>query len=113
MPGETKISADIAKMIEKEFANFVIVDRHQVGKLQKFKRWIHCGSTGWPDRLGMILAGKHTGKFIGIEIKGDDGKQSKEQIAFQSMVEAANCFYLLVDSVEDCRERIKQILGEQ
>jgi len=113
MSGETKISAAIAKMIEKEFSDWLIIDRHQCGIIRVASRFIHCGRKGWPDRLGMIRKGQYAGKFIGIEVKGSDGKQSKAQIDFQAMVEAANCFYLLVDSVEDCRERIKQILEEQ
>jgi hypothetical protein len=113
MSGETKISADIAKMIIAEFNDWLFMDRHQCGILRVGKRFIHCGQKGVADRIGFIKQGKYAGNFIGIEVKAADGKQSKEQIAFQSMVEAANCFYLLVDSVEDCRERIKQILGEQ
>jgi hypothetical protein len=112
MSGETKISADIAKMIKAEFDDWLFIDRHQCGILKVGRRFVHMGQKGVCDRLGFIRQGQYAGKFIGIEVKGADGKQSKEQIAFQSMVEAANCFYLLVDSVEDCRERIKQILGE-
>ena len=113
MSGETKISAAIAKMIEKEFSDWLIVDRHQCGIIRAGARFIHLGKSGWADRLGFVKRGQYAGKFIGIEVKGADGKQSKAQIDFQAMVEAANCFYLLVDSVEDCRERIKKILEEQ
>jgi hypothetical protein len=112
MSGETKISADIAKMIDKEFADYVFIDRHQCGVIRVQKRFIHCGKKGVSDRLGFIRKGQYAGKFIGIEVKGKDGKQSSEQIEFQQKVEAANCFYLLVDSVDDCREQLKKILGE-
>jgi len=113
MSGETKISAAIAKMIEREFADLLFIDRHQCGIIRVGRRFIHCGKSGWADRLGFIMRGQYAGKFIGIEVKGTDGKQSKAQIEFQEKVEAANCFYLLVDSVEDCRERLKKILEIQ
>lgn len=63
--------------------------------------------------MGFFKTGKYAGKFIGIEVKDITGKQSQEQKDFAAMVEAAGCFYLLVDSVDDCRERLKKILGEQ
>ena len=109
---ETKISKAIAEMIEKEFADELIIDRHQCGILRVNKRFIHCGRRGWPDRLGFFRAGKYAGKFIGIEVKDVTGKQSKEQKDFAALVDAAGCFYLLVDGVDDCREKLKKILQE-
>jgi hypothetical protein len=111
--GETKISKAIADMIKKEFADDVFIDRHQCGILRLGKRFIHCGKKGVSDRIGFFKRGQYAGKFIGIEVKTPDGKQAKAQVEFQEMVEAANCFYLLVESVEDCREQLKKILGEQ
>ena len=107
---ETKISKAIAEMVEKDFADELIIDRHQCGILRVNKRYVHCGKKGWSDRLGFIRAGRYAGKFIGIEVKDVTGKQSPEQAQFAAMVETAGCFYLLVDSVDDCREKLKKIL---
>jgi hypothetical protein len=108
---ETKISKQIADMIAKEFADTLIIDRHQCGILRVNKRYIHLGQKGWPDRLGFVKAGKYAGKFIGIEVKTTEGKQSEKQVEFQRLCELAGCIYLLVDSVEDCREKLKEVLA--
>lgn len=110
MMSETKISKDIADMIKKEFAEEVEIDRHQCGILRVNKRFVHMGKKGWADRLGFVKAGKYAGKFIGIEVKTKEGVQSEKQVEFQGLCELAGCIYLLVDSVEDCREQLREAL---
>jgi len=107
---ETKISAEIAAMIKAEFDDWLFIDRHQCGILRVGKRFIHCGQKGVADRIGFVKQGKYAGLFVGIEVKAANGKQTKEQLAFQSMVESAGCFYFLVESVEQAREMIKGVL---
>lgn len=107
---ETKISAEIAAMIKKRFDKDLIVDRHQCGVLRVGKRFIHCGTPGFPDRIGLILRGKNTGKFIGIEVKAPGGKQEPAQVEMQAMIEKAGGFYLLVESVEQAIQRLEVIL---
>jgi len=107
---ETKISAEINDAIKARFPLDIAIDRHQVGLLKKGKHYVHCGTTGWPDRLGVILRGKNAGKFVGIEVKKPKEKQSKEQVEFEDMLNAAGGFYLLVESVEQAIQRLEGIL---
>lgn len=107
---ETKISREINDMIKKRFYDDIAIDRHQCGMLLVNRRYIHCGTPGWADRIGIILRGKNAGKFIGIEVKKPGGKQEPEQIKFQTMIELAGGFYLLVESVEQAIQRLEVML---
>lgn len=108
--GETAISKACNDMIKREFADDIALDRHQCGNLNVRKRWIHMGKPGWADRLGFVRRGRHSGKFIGIEVKTLTGEQSPEQVEFQALCDDAGAIYLLVESVDDCRDKIKEAL---
>jgi len=54
------------------------------------------GATGSPDIICVI-----SGQYVGIEIKGTDGKQSDNQKDFQERLEKAGGLYLLVHSLDE------------
>jgi hypothetical protein len=60
---------------------------------------------GAPDIIGLTLP---YGQFIGIECKGDRGKQTKEQFNFQRMIDSMGGLYILAYSVEDVRGRLER-----
>ena len=53
---------------------------------------------GCPDLIGWIAP---TGRFLGIECKGDGGKLSPEQIAFRDTLVRMGGIYIEARSVED------------
>lgn len=59
-------------------------------------RFLRFGSIGSPDIVAV-----HEGLYIGIEVKGSDGKQSYEQKGFQEKLEIAGGIYILAYSMED------------
>ena len=67
---------------------------------------IRFGLEGSPDIVGIH---RGTGKFCGIEIKTGKAKQSKEQCAFQRMVQEFNGHYLVCRSVAEAKEWLDRI----
>lgn len=59
---------------------------------------------GCPDLIGWLSP---SGKFIGIECKGDRGKLRPEQIAFRDRLEKDGGLYIVARSVED----VDRVLG--
>lgn len=54
------------------------------------------GATGSPDIICVI-----NGQYVGIEVKGTDGKQSDSQKDFQERLEKAGGIYALVHSLDE------------
>lgn len=61
-------------------------------------RFVSFGIKGAPDIVCV-----HKGKYIGIEVKSEKGKQSDEQKAFQKALEFAGGIYILARSLDDVR----------
>lgn len=69
--------------------------RQNSGSVSKIRR--KTGKTGVPDIIGF----SRRGIFIGIECKGDEGKQSPAQKEFQNSLEKSGGIYILARSVDD------------
>jgi predicted porin len=67
--------------------------RSNVGR----KHYMQFGLKGSADITGLLKSGRR----LEIEVKDRLGKQSKEQIEFQAMIENSNGLYILARSVED------------
>lgn len=59
---------------------------------------------GCPDLIGWLAP---TGRFLGIECKGDRGKLRPEQAAFRDRLEKDGGLYIVARSVED----VDRVLG--
>jgi len=62
----------------------------------KSKRYVRFGRKGSPDIICVIK-----GRYVGIECKAPRGKQTEDQIGFQSELELAGGKYILARSIED------------
>ena len=71
-------------------------------------RWVKFGSIGSPDIIGY---GKD-GRFIGVEIKTGESRQSKHQKIFQKVSTNHGCIYFIVRSTEDFKSLELIIKGE-
>jgi len=58
--------------------------------------FLRFGAVGSPDIICVI-----NGIYVGIEVKGDKGKQSENQKTFQENLEKAGGVYILAFSLED------------
>lgn len=65
-------------------------------------RFVRSAPTGFPDIVACIR-----GRFVAIEVKGPEGKQSEGQAEFQSECERAGGVYWLVKSSECLDELIR------
>jgi hypothetical protein len=63
------------------------------------------GGPGGADLLGLT----HRGQFVAIEVKTPKGRQTPEQMAFQSLVTRLGGVYLLMRSVDDAREFLESL----
>lgn len=62
------------------------------------------GVPGQPDIMGCYF-----GRFVGIEVKTDTGRQRPEQADWQAAIEAAGGCYILARSVADALEGISRM----
>ena len=77
--------------------------RNNSGALKTEKGYyVRFGCQGSPDIICCI-----DGQFVGIELKGDKGKQSPEQKVFQDHLDMAGGKYILAKSLEDIINGIK------
>jgi hypothetical protein len=64
---------------------------------------------GTPDIIA-CLSVKGVGVFIGLEVKSDKGKQSKEQKSFQQKLQTrANGYYFTVRSIKDADAALESV----
>ena len=59
--------------------------------------------TGWPDITGLLP----NGRFIGVECKAKQGRQSDSQKYIEQEIRSRNGIYVLARSVEDIQNGIK------
>ncbi|MFQ5445181.1 MAG: VRR-NUC domain-containing protein [Nitrospinales bacterium] len=62
-------------------------------------QFVRFGVRGHPDIVAV-----YDGKYVGIEVKSEKGRQTKYQRWFQEDLEEAGGVYLLARSVEDIEE---------
>jgi hypothetical protein len=67
-------------------------------------RW---GLKGSADILGLIAP---QGRFLAVEVKTPDGRQSSEQVSFQRMIEKHGGIYLLVRSADEAEQLLTNAL---
>ena len=110
MTTETEIKKEIMDGIKREFGDMVHVFRVWCGMtIAKRGGIIHGAANGTPDLSGLILAGKNSGRFLGIEVKKPKAHYRCEQVEFMSMAKDAGAFVLGVTSWEDCKEKLTKL----
>ena len=87
------------------YSNIFYYRNNSGGMMAESGHFVRFGATGSPD---IVIV--HKGKYIGVEVKGTDGKQSDNQINFQRELETAGGKYLLVRSLD---EFIKKFAAEK
>ena len=73
-----------------------------VSEYKGAKRFMRFGAKGSPDIVAVI-----SGRYIGIECKGSNGKQSADQIIFQRDLELAGGLYVVAYSLDDIKKVLK------
>lgn len=63
------------------------------------------GALGSPDIVCVV-----NGRYVGIEVKASDGRQSDAQKEFQVRLEAAGGLYILAKSIDDIERSLKPLL---
>jgi hypothetical protein len=69
-----------------------------VSEYKGVKRFMRFGATGSPDIICVFF-----GRFVGIEVKTESGKQSEHQKAFAEKLRKAGGEYILARKLEDVR----------
>jgi hypothetical protein len=72
--------------------------RQNTGAARIGSRFVRFGLKGAADLQGLIAPG---GRALFVEVKSPTGQQSKEQIAFQRLIEKHGGIYVLARSVWD------------
>lgn len=62
---------------------------------------------GWPDITGLLP----DGRFIGVECKAPDGRQSPVQKQMEQEIRKRNGIYVLARSIDDVEEALGQKAG--
>ncbi|WP_265499592.1 VRR-NUC domain-containing protein [Paracoccus beibuensis] len=103
---ERTIQNKILIALSKEYAGRSIWWTNDTGvaKSMDGKRTISFGLKGSPDILGCL-----GGRFIGIEVKTESGKQREAQAKFQKAFERAGGVYIIARSVEDALSAVRTI----
>lgn len=78
--------------------------RNNTGAVKTENRFIRYGAKGSPDIVCVIQ-----GRYVGLEVKTPDGRQSDSQREFGTNLIAAGGFYLLVHSVQDVIEAVDAV----
>jgi hypothetical protein len=60
------------------------------------KRFFRFGAVGSPDIIAVVC-----GKYVGIEVKGTEGKQSEHQKKFEDGLKKCGGIYILARPLED------------
>lgn len=82
--------------------------RSNSGAATRGDRLIRFGKIGQPDVMA-ILPG---GRFLGVEVKSDRGKQTVEQRAFQTAVELAGGTYIVARELADVMVPVMHAIGQ-
>ncbi len=76
--------------------------RANVGVARIDNRVVRFGVPGQADLTGILPDGRR----LEIEVKSSDGRQTREQIAYQTMIERYHGVYILARSVADVRDQL-------
>jgi hypothetical protein len=96
----------LEKDIQKSIIEYLSIKRHFfwrnnsgaiVSEYKGKKRFMRFGETGSPD-ICLIKSGK----FIGLEVKNEKGRQSPEQKQWETDCILAGAEYHIVRSIDDC-----------
>lgn len=68
---------------------------------------VRFGVPGQPDIQGVAA-----GRWVGIEMKTEKGRQSAAQKAFQDRIEAAGGIYILARTAEEAYDAVAAILAQ-
>lgn len=68
--------------------------------------YVSYGLKGSPDIIGMLP----NGRFLGVEVKTDTGKQTKEQKQFEERCKACGGIYIIARSIDDLEREVKPML---
>lgn len=84
----------------------VLLHSNQLGRFWQNSTGALKTSTGHFQRYGLIgspdiIGISNTGKFVGIEVKTNSGKQSKHQKNFEKMSKQLSAYYFVVRSEEE------------
>lgn len=113
---EPRLEAEIQDAIRLELGNVekypeLTLWRNNVGVLKDSEsdRFVRFGVGG---KGGADLIGIFAGRFVAAEIKTRTGKQTEEQVQFQSLVEKKGGSYAVLRCVDDARAWIQKLRGE-
>ncbi len=67
-------------------------------------RLVQYGAPGQPDIMAIVA-----GRFVGIEVKADKGRQSANQRVWQAAIEAAGGVYVLARTVGEATRAIEEV----
>lgn len=70
--------------------------------------WVKGAPPGHPDLTGILRGGR----WFGIEVKTEDGKQSEQQKRFEAMATGLDGLYAVVRSVEEAVATVDSWLKE-
>ncbi len=68
--------------------------------------FVRFGAKGSPDIICVIA-----GRFVGLEVKDEKGKQSEDQKEFQRSLESAGGIYFLVRSIDEAMEAVEDCIS--
>jgi len=89
-----------------ELAPDVFVWRANRGAVKRGASFIRFGARGQADILGLVR-----GRFLAVEVKGDQGMQQLEQYEFQGHVEAAGGTYIVARELNDVLIPVRRMLA--
>lgn len=104
---ESIIQGEILKWLETTGLMFW---RANSGKLFLHGRHINLGPLGCAD---ISLVVPYSGRFVGMEVKSARGRIRKDQVTYAKVLTEAGGLYFVVRSVEDAKNAVAQILGEE
>ena len=70
-------------------------------------RYVSYGLKGSADILGLTPAGR----FLAVELKGERGKLSEDQLQFAERVRGKNGIYVAAWGIDDLERELKPLLG--
>ncbi|MDA3940494.1 MAG: hypothetical protein PF693_14485 [Spirochaetia bacterium] len=87
----------------REVSSYIKVKGYFIHRTNTGRRGgVSYGTKGSGDFTGLLPSGR----YIAIECKGDNGKQSEDQILFQTEVEKNNGLYILAYSLAEVKKEL-------
>ena len=102
MKTEAEIQAEILIGLGERYPHLLRAWRNNSGAVKVDNRYIKFGIKGQADISGILVDGRR----LEIEVKNEKGRQGKDQMIFQKVIERFNGVYILARSFEDVRSVI-------